>query len=41
MFLFIILPLLILASAIGVLSLSFEDPDRVVSNYAPYVETGK
>lgn len=38
MFLFILLPLLILVSAAGVFSLTFEDPDRVASNFSPYVE---
>lgn len=40
MYAFILLPLLILASVAGILSLSFEDPDRVASNYSPYVEIG-
>jgi hypothetical protein len=38
MLLFILLPLLILLSAVGVFS---EDPDRVASNYSPYVEIGR
>ena len=38
MYLLLLLPLLILVSALGVLSLTFQDPDRVASNYSPYVE---
>ncbi len=41
MILFILLPLLILVSAVGVFSMTFEDPDRVASNYSPYVEIGR
>lgn len=41
MYLLILLPLFILASLAGILSLMFEDPDRVASNYSPYVEIGK
>jgi hypothetical protein len=41
MILFILLPLLMLVSAVGVFSLTFEDPDRVASNYSPYVEIGR
>lgn len=38
MILFILLPLIILVSAVGIFSLSFQDPDRVASNYSPYAE---
>lgn len=41
MILFILLPLLSLASAVGVYAMKFEDPDRVASNYSPYVEIGR
>lgn len=41
MILFILLPLLVLVSAVGVFSMTFEDPDRVASNFSPYVEIGR
>lgn len=41
MYLLILFPLFMLASLVGILSLMFEDPDRVASNYSTYVEVGK
>ena len=41
MYLLILLPLFLLASLAGIFSLMFEDPDRVASNYSPYVEISK
>lgn len=41
MILLILLPLVVLVSAAGVFSLTLEDPDRVASNYSPYVEMGR
>ena len=41
MILFILLPLLILVSAVGIFSMTFEDPDRVASNFASFVEIGR
>lgn len=41
MYLLILLPLLMLTSFVGILSMMFEDPDRVASNYSPYVEISK
>ncbi len=38
MHLLILFPLFMLASLVGIFSLMFEDPDRVASNYSPYVE---
>lgn len=41
MLLLILLPLLMLTSLVGIFSMLFEDPDRVASNFSPYVEIGR
>lgn len=41
MLLLVLLPLLMLISLVGIFSMVFEDPDRVASNFSPYVEIGR
>lgn len=41
MYLLVLLSLLLITSLVGVLSMIFEDPDRVASKYSPYVEIGE
>lgn len=41
MFVLVILPLLTLVSVLGIFSLKFDDLDRIVTNFAPYAESGR
>ncbi len=41
MLLIVLIPLLMLTTLVGIFSMMYEDPDRVASNFSPYVEIGK
>jgi len=41
MFLIILIPIILLIGLIGVVSMMFEDPDRVASKYSPYVDISR
>lgn len=38
MFLVILVPIILFIGLVGVLSMMFEDPDRVASKYSPFVD---
>lgn len=38
MFLVILVPIILLVGFIGILSMMFDDPDRVASKYSPFVD---
>jgi hypothetical protein len=41
MYLIVLIPFLLLTSFVGILSLMYEDPDRVASNFSAYFELGE
>lgn len=41
MYLIVLIPFLLLISLVGILSLMYEDPDRVAGNFSAYFELGE